>query len=259
LAAKAASNLPPIFALASAIALAAIPATVSADVSVAPPRIGAPGMLESNTGSLLVQYYETFLDNQDIETFRVNAITRYTEGTLSRLIGSGSVQARRAAVLALGLSGTFASNAAVGRALKDSDRTVRQLANEALWAIWFRADSPENNKTLEQVSKLVVQRPEQAVTAATRLIDRAPNFAEAYNQRAIAYFVMGQFEQSAADCRRVLERNPYHFGALGGLAQCQIQLGQRSDALKTLRRALKLQPYSLGLRETVDALESEGN
>jgi tetratricopeptide (TPR) repeat protein len=90
------------------------------------------------------------------------------------------------------------------------------------------------------------------------LIGQASNFAEAYNQRAIAHFVQGHFQESAADCERVLERNPYHFGALGGLAQCQLALGQRPEALKTLRRALRLQPYSEGLRELVATLEAEG-
>jgi tetratricopeptide (TPR) repeat protein len=91
------------------------------------------------------------------------------------------------------------------------------------------------------------------------LIGRAANFAEAYNQRAIAYFVQGQFQESADDCERVLERNPYHFGALGGLAQCQLALGRRPEALKTLRRALRLQPYSEGLRDLVASLEAEGD
>jgi tetratricopeptide (TPR) repeat protein len=215
-------------------------------------------MFEPHTGSLLVEFYDAFLRDQDIEQFRKQVAIRYTEGTLTRLVESGGTQARRAAVLALGLFGSYQANATVARALRDSDLTVRRLASDALWAIWFRADTPENNKTLEEVSHLIGNhRPEQAETLATRLISASPNFAEAYNQRAIAHFAQNHFEESAADCRRVLERNPYHFGALSGLAQCQLQLGQRSEALKTLRRALRLQPYSEGLREMVSRLEAE--
>jgi tetratricopeptide (TPR) repeat protein len=216
-------------------------------------------MREPDAGSLLVVYYEGFLRDHDIENFRQQVTARYTEGTLTRLVESGNLIARRASVLALGLIGTFDCNAVVARALRDSDSTVRDLADNALWAIWFRADTPENNAMLDQVRLLIRhERLSDAVTLATRLIKRAPNFAEAYNQRAIAHFFQGHFEESADDCQRVLEHNPYHFGALAGLAQCQLRLDQRREALKTFRRALRLQPFSPGLRQAVSALEAEG-
>ncbi len=174
------------------------------------------------------------------------------------VLESGDVTAQRAAVLALGLLGTFESNTVMARALRDSDAAVRELADRALWAVWFRADTPENNASLDQVRLMIRQeRLEESIALSNRLIERAPKFAEAYNQRAIAHFLLGHFAQSAEDCHRVLELNPYHFGALGGLAQCQLRLDQRGEALQTLRRALRLQPYSDGLRQAVAALEAE--
>jgi tetratricopeptide (TPR) repeat protein len=221
-------------------------------------RPGAPAMPEPPAASLLVDYYETFLRDHDIEAFQRRVLARYAEGTLARALQMGDIQERRAAVLALGLVGGYQVNQAVGRALRDPDPAVRSLADNALWAIWFRADSPENNETLEQVRTLITRkRPDLATELATRLITRSPRFAEAYNQRAIALFMMEKFDESAADCRRVLELNPYHFGALGGLGQCYLRLNLRREALKTYRRALKLQPYSEGLREFVSTLEAE--
>src|SRR4051812_48406276 len=140
--------------LAIALTWAAVPAPAPAGVSTDSPRTGAPGMLEPHTGSLLVDYYEAFLRDHDIEAFRQHVSARYTEGTLGRLLDSTSTQARRAAVLALGVFGGYESNAAVARALRDSDPTVRSLADNALWALWFRADSPENNQALEDVRLL---------------------------------------------------------------------------------------------------------
>lgn len=240
--------------------LASVPPPALAGTSLVPPRNGAPGMSEPRTGSLLADYYDTYLRDHDIDAFRVHVSARYTEGTLARLIDTGDTQTRRGAVLAMGLFGSFEVNAAVGRALRDNDATVRALAENALWAIWFRADSPENNKTLERVRALIGrQQYDDAVAVADRLIKQAPKFAEAYNQRAIAYFFLGRFEESAADCQRVLEHNPYHIGALGGLAQCQLQLDKRDEALKTLRRSLKLQPHKEDLRDVIAALEAEGN
>ena len=229
-----------------------------APAPTASPRIGTPGMLQPRTGSLLVDYYEAFLRNQDIESFRVNVSARYSEGTLARILHSGEVQARRASVLALGLFGGFGSNAAVARGLRDSDPTVRTLSDNALWAIWFRADSPANNEALERVHALINrgQYPE-AIEQADLLIHRAPTFAEAYNQRAIARFSRGEFAASAVDCRKVIELNPFHIGALSGMGQCQIRLGRTEEALKTFRKALEIQPFNQGLRALIAELEAD--
>jgi tetratricopeptide (TPR) repeat protein len=162
-------------------------------------------------------------------------------------------------VIALGLQGGFEqSNAALGRALRDGDAVVRRWAEEALWSIWFRASTPENNRALQEVANLVGRgQIGRAESLANRLIRNAPDFAEAYNQRAILYFHQGRFAESAADCRQVLSRNPCHFGALSGLAQCLLRLNHPADALKTLRRASRLQPYSEALREHVKLLEAQ--
>ncbi|MBX6316665.1 MAG: tetratricopeptide repeat protein [Isosphaeraceae bacterium] len=217
-------------------------------------------MPRPHTTCLIVDYYETFLRDQDLGTFRANVSSRYTEGTLSRLLQADDVQSRRAAVLALGLIGSYQCNEALARALRDHDPAVRELAQGALWAIWFRADAPENNAMLLQVRELNDRRRfAEAEALATRLIQRAPLFAEAYNQRAIALFSQERFAESAADCRRTLELNPYHFGALSGLGQCDLRLGRRQEALRTFRRALKIQPYSEGLRAMIATLEAEGD
>jgi tetratricopeptide (TPR) repeat protein len=217
-------------------------------------------MSEEHTGSLLVDYFKTFLDDRDIDAFRDRVSARYNEGTLGRILaGSPSVAARRAAVVSLGLLGTFdQSNPVLGRSLRDNDPAVRGMAEHALWTIWFRADTPENNLLLEQVRNSI--RGEQfqvAESLATRLIEQAPNFAEAYNQRAIIYFSQGKFAESVRDCRSVLRRNPYHFGAISGMAECLLRLDRSRDALKTLRQGLKLQPYNTSIRKYIQELETQ--
>lgn len=244
--------------IAVPIALALATASLLPGPTHASPRDGAVSMLEPHTASLLVDYFETFLRDRDIEAFQRSVMVRYQEGTLERLAKTGGVKARRAAILALGLVGSFRVNETVAKGLKDSDPTVRDLAHSALWAIWFRADTLENNAKLQQIADLNGRkRYVEAVSLATELIAHAPNFAEAYNQRAIAYFSREMFAESALDCRRVLERNPYHVGALGGLGQCYLRLDRRRDALATFRRHLKVQPFNPGLREMIETLEAE--
>jgi Flp pilus assembly protein TadD len=220
------------------------------------PRVKAAGILEPVTGELLVEYYETFLRTRDLDAFTQQVPARFTREGLAQLSESSDGRTRRAAIFALGHFGNNEDNALLARALRDDDPMVRGLAEGALWTLWFRADTPENNRMLEQVRDLIAgRRLEDAIRLADRLIERSPKFAEAYNQRAIAEFFRGRFDASAADCRRVLEYNPYHIGALGGLAQCEMRLDRRGDALKTYRRALKLQPHDEGIREMISRLE----
>jgi tetratricopeptide (TPR) repeat protein len=217
-------------------------------------------MSAEHSSSLLVDYFKTFLEDRDIEAFRERVAARYNEGTLGRILaGSPSVAARRAAVVSLGLLASFEqSNAVLGRSLKDGDAAVRGMAEHALWTVWFRADTPENNLLLDQVRNTIRnQQLNEAETLANRLIQLAPNFAEAYNQRAIIYFQQGRFAESVQECRHVLSRNPYHFGALSGMAECQLRLNRSREALKTLRQGLKLQPYSNSLRSFIQELETQ--
>jgi tetratricopeptide (TPR) repeat protein len=218
------------------------------------------GAWDANSANLLVDYFRKLLEDRNFEAFRDRVAAQYSEEMLCRiLLNSPTVTARRAAVLSLGFAGRFErSNASLARALRDSDETVRKLTEDALWSVWFRAGTPENNQTLQEVLQLMGRgQLSRAETLVNRLITAAPHFAEAYNQRAIIHFRLGRFAESAQDCQHVLSRNPYHFGALGGLAQCQIQLNRPSEALKTLRHALKLQPYSDGLRENIKLLEAQ--
>jgi tetratricopeptide (TPR) repeat protein len=240
--------------------LLAIDAGVSIGSEGARVGMGVSTMSEAQSGSLLVVYFRDFLTNRDVEEFRKRVEARYNEGTLSRiLIGSPDALARRAAVLSLGILGTFEqSNTALGRALSDQDLAVRSMAEDALWAVWFRADTPAHNQTLDEVRAAINRKQlEKAEKLATQLIAEAPNFAEAYNQRAIVFFLQGRFAESAEDCANVIERNPFHIGAIEGMAQCQIQLNRNRDALKTLRRALKLRPHNTGLRESIQELEQQ--
>jgi tetratricopeptide (TPR) repeat protein len=248
----------------SCVLAAVAPTELRAGVSVwtDSPRLalGVSTMSEAHAGSLLVEYFKAFLHDRDLEAFRNRVTVRYNEGTLCRLLSvSPDVAARRAAVLSLGILGSFEhGNTTLARALRDEDAAVRTMAEDALWAVWFRADSPENNQALGQVRRAISrQELDQAEVLASRLITDAPNFAEAYNQRAIIYFHQGRFAESVRDCQNVLSRNPYHFGAISGMAECLLRLRRPHDALKTMRRALKLQPYHNSLRDAIRILETE--
>src|SRR5262249_15253803 len=126
--------------------------------------------------------------------FKKQVSRRYSEGTLQRLLQSGDAETCQAAVLALGLVGSMASNAALASCLHEDDERLRDLAANALWAIWFRGDSEDNNQELQRLLRLKDRG--RTLAGLDALIERAPNFAESYNQRAIIYFQMKAYERA---------------------------------------------------------------
>ena len=67
---------------------------------------------------------------------------------------------------------------------------------------------------------------EEAVERFTEVIEAAPEFAEGYNQRAIAYFLMEEWSKSIRDCKRAIALNPNHFGAFAGMGHVYVKLGK---------------------------------
>lgn len=217
------------------------------------------------SNSLLVEYYQQMPEGRSdakpkmtrkeaIEVFKHRIAERYSEGTLLRLLENGDDLSRRAALFALGLLGTMNACSAIAARLHDEDRETAQMAAETLWTLWFRADSPAHNQELQRLARL--RDRNKALAAMDALIQRAPEFAEAYNQRAIIYFRMKKFDRSIADCEKALKLNPYHFGAQAGLGQCYMQMRKHRAALKAFRAALRLNPHMDGVAETIRALEN---
>lgn len=94
-----------------------------------------------------------------------------------------------------------------------------------------------------------------AVWHFSALIDHAPEFAEAYNARASAFFLLGKYGEAMADIEMALALNPRHFRALGGMGVIQEEMGHPENALKAYRAALALNPHSQELKDAVKRVE----
>jgi tetratricopeptide (TPR) repeat protein len=200
--------------------------------------------------------YQQYLDDQDTAALIQKVAQCYTVGTLERLAQHGARSCRRAAVLALSFLAGYEANRVLGRALNDRDRGVRTLAENGIRSIWCRAGSEGQRQKLRMIIRLNANlKFREAAEEAEDLIQIAPWFAEAWNQRAIAFYHLGSYLESINDCLQTLEVNPYYFGAASGMGQCYLQLGDRAAALEAFRRALKLNPNLEGVRATVTYLE----
>jgi tetratricopeptide (TPR) repeat protein len=220
---------------------------------------------------ILVEYYRELPRRQSDEKGRVWSRrfregmdgyrrcvqARYSEGTLERLLESLDPEVRQAAVTALGMLGSMKVNPALARLLHDDDAEVRMLAEEALWSLWSLAGGADLHAELHHVTSMNLKSvgPEPMLAGFDALIERAPEFAEAFNQRAILFFRLGQWDKAIADCTRVLKLNPYHFGAASGLAQCYLKQKKLRAALRAYRRAFRINPSLEGVEEMIQSLE----
>ena len=96
---------------------------------------------------------------------------------------------------------------------------------------------------------------DDAIEIFSAVIDHDPDFAEAWNGRATAYYMANRLGQSLADIEQVLIRNPSHFGALAGMGMILEQLNRPEDALRAYRASLAVHPYQPGVLESVARLE----
>jgi tetratricopeptide (TPR) repeat protein len=202
--------------------------------------------------------YQEYLLAQDSGAFLRQVTVQYTPSTLERLTCSASRVTRRGAVLALSYLSDIRSNAVLARALKDEDRGVRTLAENAMRTIWCRDGNSIQRQQLAAIIRLNnAGRFDDAITRATSLITHTPEIAEAWNQRAIAYYSISSYIQSIHDCRQALELNAYHFGAMAGMGQCYLQLGNHLWALESFRRAIAINPDLEGIRINITYLEQK--
>jgi tetratricopeptide (TPR) repeat protein len=163
---------------------------------------------------------------------------------------------RRRGALGLEAVGRVDDAPALIAALRDPNEVVRATAEEALWAVWSRSGDERADELLRRgIAEMGAEHLGDAIATFTRVIELKPDFAEAWNKRATAYFLAGDYRRSLADCDEVIKRNPDHFGALSGYGQIYLQLDQPEKALEYFRRALEINPNLDGVQAMIERLE----
>ncbi len=159
------------------------------------------------------------------------------------LLQRGNTSERREAVGVLARLGDQRAIGPLAVALRDDDPLVREGAERAMWQIFHRSGRDEIDAQLGE-GMLAMQRQSlpQAIDIFSRVIELAPDFAEGYNKRATAYYMMQEFEKSIADCDKTIELNPAHFGALSGAGLCYLGLRNLTQALAYFEKAVAVNP-----------------
>ena len=205
-----------------------------------------------------VRTVKPLLEKQDLGGLITLLKSRWTPQEIVGLLKCRCCDARKVAALALSLVGGPCCLGPLAEQLKDPDPVVNEMAEHALWSIWFRSGSEKANCELSKGARAMDAKDyEGAVKHFTRAVRVDPKFAEAYNQRALARYMLERYEECAEDCQRVVELMPCHFGAWAGLGHCHAHEGRLGDALKCYQKALELNPHLECLVEACDELRKQ--
>lgn len=203
-----------------------------------------------------LQRVKPVLERGDLPELLAMLRAAWTPEQITELLRGDDADARKVAALALGLVGGRCCIPSLAEQLKHPDAIVNQMAEHALWSIWFRLSSAEANEQLARGSQALNQREYQhAMEHFNRAIELDSSFAEAYNQRALAGYLMEDYSSCIADCREAVRYMPCHFGAWAGMGHSHAHLGDLPAALSSYQKALEINPHLECLREAVAELK----
>lgn len=145
-------------------------------------------------------------------------------------------------------------DALLDRLSETRSQPVAARLQQAVWHQWLNADDTEINAMMRDA---FVARDagdlDSAVRILSDIIEKAPDYAEGWNQRATTYYEMGDDARSLLDIAETLRREPRHFGALSGRALIAIRAGDAQAAIENIEAARRIHPF-VGLAAMLPAL-----
>jgi len=141
--------------------------------------------------------------------------------------------------------------------LKINNLALVYGTEQKIWEIWSTHPTDEN-LTLELLKGSNLMQGDtisESIKIFSKLIERDPNWAEAWNKRATALYLIGDYEGSQKDIDRVLELENRHFGALAGQGLVNIKLENYEKAIESYKRAQEIYPAMQSPKIMIEQIE----
>ena len=141
--------------------------------------------------------------------------------------------------------------------LKISNNDLSFNIEQKIWNIW--STHPTNQKLTKMLAKgsdLVNNKKfEDAIEIFSQVIKLDPSWAEAWNKRATALYLIGEFQKSQNDINKVLDLEKRHFGALAGQGLVNIELKNYEKAILSYQKAKEIYPTMKSPKVMIKQLE----
>ena len=128
---------------------------------------------------------------------------------------------------------------------------------QKIWEIW--TTHPTDEKLTQELLKgsnlMQGDTISESIKIFSKLVESDPNWAEAWNKRATALYLIGDYEGSQKDIDKVLELEDRHFGALAGQGLVNIKLENYEKAIESYKRAQEIYPAMQSPKIMIEQIE----
>jgi tetratricopeptide (TPR) repeat protein len=140
-----------------------------------------------------------------------------------------------------------------------TDPMAIQSLEAAIWEQWTLVPEGQPRQLMVRgIAEMQQSQLQQSVDTFTRLIEISPDLSEAWNKRATAYWLLGNFTASMSDICETVKREPRHFGAYSGLGMIRAEMGDYPRAVAAYELARKYNPHIVGIDDEIDRLKAMG-
>src|SRR5439155_11079221 len=105
-----------------------------------------------------IRAVQPLLERQDVNGLLSLLHSRWSCDQLRTLLHSNHLDAKKVALLAIGLVGTPRTVPELAVELRHADRMVNEMAEHALWSVWFRSGTPQANHELARGAQAIGRR-----------------------------------------------------------------------------------------------------
>jgi len=127
--------------------------------------------------------------------------------------------------------------------LRGAESSEAKVVEEVAWLCWGSHMDVQLQNEFDHGVKLLQTSPESAIVEFSTILEKDPDWTEAWNKRATAYFMADQYDESLRDIDEVLAREPMHFGALSGQGMVRMKSGDLTGAIESYQKALGAHPW----------------
>jgi tetratricopeptide (TPR) repeat protein len=139
--------------------------------------------------------------------------------------------------------------------LAQSSPAEAKRIDRQLTALWSRSGSPAMDLLLKRGRDALEEGDlDAAIDHLTALTDHAPDFAEGWHARAMAFYAMQMFGPAVADLERALALNPNNYNAILGLAAVFETFGDEARAYEVYSRVLAIHPHHEDVTKAAERL-----
>ena len=142
--------------------------------------------------------------------------------------------------------------------LQKADPTEAQTLAREIEREWSTSGSSSMDLLLKRgTDALEAGETEAAIEHFTALTDHAPDFAEGWHRRSLAYAEAELFGPAVADIERTLALRPRHYDAIATLGGILVQINKVDLAVEAFEQVLAIHPHHPDVTEALEHLAGQ--